>query len=321
MRLTPGTWITKTVRLVRPLGAGGMSTVWVAADMRLHTQVAVKILSPSLVSDATAKARFVREGRLPSEIQSPHLVQIYEGGELEDATPFFIMEWLEGETIKQRLAREGRMLARHAVSVVNQVCRALAKAHALGVVHRDVKADNIFILRSDDILVKLLDFGVAKRPLGSDELGILTRRGETLGTPSYMSPEQLRHASEVDARADLWALGVLAYRMLMGALPFCRPDYPSLCLAICEGDFVLPSRYDPGWPLELDAWFARALRLDREERFGSAEAAAVSFELAVRSLTDELPRGAPPSDDPNSERMWDEAETLPRVPTSSPYRE
>src|SRR5690606_28884767 len=117
MRLTPGTWITNTVRLVRPLGAGGMSTVWVAADMRLHTQVAVKILSPALLSDPTARARFVREGRLPAEIKSPHLVQIFEEGELTDSTPFFVMEWLEGETLKQRLEREQRLLPRQAASV------------------------------------------------------------------------------------------------------------------------------------------------------------------------------------------------------------
>jgi serine/threonine-protein kinase len=317
MRLTPGTWITHTVRLVRPLGAGGMSTVWVAADMRLHTQVAVKILSPALLKDETARARFVREGRLPAEIESPYLVHIYEEGELDDSTPFFVMEWLEGETLKQRLKREYRLTPAQAGSVVTQVCRALSKAHAMNVVHRDVKADNIFVLRSEDIIVKLLDFGVAKRPPEDDELAIVTRRGETLGTPSYMSPEQLRHASEVDYRSDLWALGVLAYRMLVGALPFSKPDYPALCLAICEGDFVLPSSYDARWPEALDAWFSRALKLDRDGRFMSADEAAESFHRAIAELPSDLPVGAPPTDDPESMRMWDEADTLPKRPKKS----
>src|SRR5690606_5151043 len=149
----------------------------------------------------------------------------------------------------------------------------------------------------DDILVKLLDFGVAKRPPHHDDLAIVTRRGETLGTPSYMSPEQLRHASEVDHRADLWAVGVLAYRMLMGALPFARPDYPSLCLAICEGDFPLPSTHGPRWPEGLDLWFARALANDREARHFSAEEAALTFARAVMEVSDDLPRGAPREND------------------------
>ncbi len=321
MRLVPGTWITPTVRLVRPLGSGGMSTVWVAADMRLHTQVAVKILSPALVNDATIRARFLREGRLPAEIQSPHLVQIYEGGQLKDATPFFIMEWLEGETLRQRLKREDRLPASDAASVVTQVCRALSKAHGLSVVHRDVKADNVFVMRTersrsgqvDDILVKLLDFGVAKQPPTNDGLDIITLRGEALGTPSYMSPEQLRYAADVDHRADLWSVGVLAYRMLLGALPFSRPDYPALCLAICEGKFRPPSSYDARWPKALDKWFACALELERQDRFPSADEAASSFALAVTGLTGELPIGAPPTDDPRSAEIWDEAETLPPI--------
>ena len=322
MRLTPGTWITKTVRLVRPLGSGGMSTVWVAADMRLHTQVAVKILSPAHRNDATTKARFVREGRLPAEIQSPHLVQIFEEGELADHTPFFVMEWLEGETVKRWLKRVLRLTARQSVSVVTQVCRALTKAHAMGVVHRDVKADNVFVLRGKDVLVKLLDFGVAKRPPQSDDLDIITKHGESLGTPSYMSPEQLRHASQADHRSDLWAVAVLAYRMLIGALPFARPDYPSLCLAICQGEFTLPTAYDTRWRPPLDAWFRRALALERDARFATAEELARTFADAVRAIdpaqesADGLPVGAPPSSDPRSERMWDDAKTLPRVDAS-----
>jgi serine/threonine-protein kinase len=311
MRLAPGVWITPTVRLVRPLGAGGMSTVWVAADMRLHTQVAVKILSPSLLLDTSARARFVREGRLPAEIQSPHLVQIYEEGELSDSTPFFIMEWLEGETLKQRLRRVTRLSIGDTLSVVAQLCRALARAHALGVVHRDVKADNVFMLRGDDVLIKLLDFGVAKRS-DSDGLSIVTRQGETLGTPSYMSPEQLRHASQVDFRADVWAVGVLAYRMLFGALPFARPDYPALCLAICEADYLTPSSLDPRWPAAVDAWFARAFKLDREQRFGSAEEASAELARALGDMGDLHPAGAD-----TGSHGWDEADTVPRMSASS----
>jgi eukaryotic-like serine/threonine-protein kinase len=288
-----------------------MSTVWVAADMRLHTQVAVKILSPTLLSDTTQRARFVREGRLPAEIQSPHLVQIYEEGELEDSTPFFIMEWLEGETLKQRLRRVTRLSIADSVSVTAQLARALGRAHKLGVVHRDVKADNVFVLRGDDVLVKLLDFGVAKR-IDGDGLSIVTRRDETLGTPSYMSPEQLRHASQVDFRADLWALAVLAYRMLFGTLPFARPDYPALCLAICEAEYLTPSSLDPRWPPSVDAWFARSFSLDREARFASADEAVATLAHALAELGDVHPAGAD-----TGSHSWDDAETLPRMSSSS----
>src|SRR5690606_31074354 len=193
-----------------------MSSVWAAADMKLHTQVAVKFLSSSLLGDRNTLARFEREGRLEAQIQSPHLVHVYDQGKLDDGTPFIVMEWLEGESLKERLARDGRLTPREALSVVTQVCKALSKAHAVGVIHRDVKPDNIFVLRgTSEIAVKLLDFGVAKAT-GPARDSVVTGQHETLGTPSYMSPEQLRHASQVDFRTDIWSVGVLAYLLLLG---------------------------------------------------------------------------------------------------------
>jgi serine/threonine protein kinase len=295
MRLTSGEWITPTVRLVRPLGSGGMSTLWVAADMRLHTQVAVKFLSPMLRDDPTARKRFKREGRLAAKIESPHLVQTYDQGELPDGTLFLVMEWLEGETLKARLKREHRMTPRDSASVVMQIARALNKAHAIGVIHRDIKPDNVFLLRSEHgVLVKLIDFGVAKRVVDRDsELSLVTATNETLGTPSYKSAEQLRSASQVDYRTDLWSLAVVGYLMLIGALPFDATEYPALCLSIVEGRFTPPSRYDPEWPAELDAWCARSFHVDIEARFRSAEESSTSFALALGPLGDHQPRGAP----------------------------
>jgi serine/threonine protein kinase len=289
--LQPGTWVTPTVRLIRQLQEGGMGSVWAAADMRLHTQVAVKFLSPSLVSDANTRARFDREGMLARQIESPHLVHTYETGVLPDSTPYIVMEWLEGESLKERLAYERRLWPRATASVTSQLCKALGKAHELGVVHRDVKPANVFVLRSErDILVKLLDFGIAKRMRIGDD-NVITETNETLGTPAYMSPEQLRHASRVDHRADIWSIAVITYRMLLGANPFRAPDYPAMCLAICEGAYTPPSELDPRWPRDLDAWFVRSFRLDREKRFHSTEEAAAALALALSPLGDTQPAG------------------------------
>jgi serine/threonine-protein kinase len=316
MQLAPGTWITPTVRLVRPLDAGGMSTVWVAADMRLQTQVAVKILARQLLSDEGARTRFEREGRLPSAIGSPHLVQTYDQGVLPDGTPFIVMEWLEGETLKHRLMREHRTSLRATVSVVDQIARCMVRAHAIGVVHRDIKPDNVFLLRHQhEILVKILDFGVAKH-LGEDTLGTLTRRDETLGTPGYMSPEQLRNAASVDHRADLWSVAVMTYRMLLGALPFIGPDFPSICLAIIQGRYEAPSSFDQAWPRGLDAWFARCFQTDRARRHESAADLAAELSLALAPLGETSPAGVPPQLASRSLRWesWDDLQTVPRIP-------
>jgi serine/threonine-protein kinase len=259
--------------------------------MRLHTQVAVKFLSPALVSDRNNRARFEREGQLARQIESPHLVHTYETGVLPDSTPYMVMEWLEGESLKERLARERRLWPRATASVTSQLCKALGKAHEMGVVHRDVKPDNVFVLRSErDILVKLLDFGIAKR-IRPDYDSVVTDKYETLGTPAYMSPEQLRHASQVDYRADIWSIAVITYRMLLGANPFRAPDYPAMCLTICEGKYTPPSHFDPRWPRDLDAWFERCFRLEREKRFHSVSEAAAALALALSPLGDTQPVG------------------------------
>jgi eukaryotic-like serine/threonine-protein kinase len=315
-RLTSGMWITPHVRLVRQLSVGGGGLVWVAAHMRMHTQVAVKFLGTHLLNDPTARARFEREGRVVSQIDSPYLVQVYDTGALEDGTPWMVMEWLEGESLKERMKKTQRLVPRNAMSVIHQVSQALSRTHQVGVVHRDIKPDNIFVLRtSGAVVIKLLDFGVAKRmPVGGESLSVITARQETLGTPAFMSPEQLRHASQADYRTDLWSLGVLAYRMLIGALPFLARDYPAMCLAITRAEFTLPSALDPAWPKEVDAWFARSFKIDRAARFRSAEEASTSLALALAPLGDHQPSGA--DDDELSARAerLEDAKTIPRQP-------
>ncbi|MEZ4443934.1 MAG: serine/threonine-protein kinase [Polyangiaceae bacterium] len=278
---------------MRPLSSGGGGTLWVAAHMRMHTQVAVKFLAGHLMSDPKSRARFLREARLASEIDSPHLVHTYDTGLLADETPYIVMEWLEGESLKQRIKREGRLHPAEAASVVAQVAKALTRTHEAGVVHRDIKADNVFLLRSEGApLVKVLDFGVAKRlPHSDEDLSVITAVDETLGTPAYMSPEQLRRAHEVDHRTDIWSLGVLAYLLLMGILPFAAEDYPTVCLLITEGRYFRPSTVDRRWPPTLDAWLGRTLAVDRDRRFYTAAEAADAFLRAVAELGSEWPAG------------------------------
>lgn len=310
MNLAPGVWIHPQVRLVRPLGKGGMASVWVGAHMRLHTQVAVKVLSPALAKDPTHVARFQREGRLWSLIQSPHVVQTYDQGVYEESTPFMVMEWLDGETLKERLEREGRLSLHDTLVVVRQLARALESAHQVGVVHRDVKASNLFLLRSDgEPLLKLLDWGVAKRlPDASfdDELDVETFDDDSLGTPSYMSPEQLRRASAVDRRADVWAMAVVTYRCLVGAMPFDADDYPTLCFSIVQGSYRPATEVDPRWA-PVERWFARSFDLEIEQRYGGAAEAAAALEPLVAELQGHQPAGAVDDDD--------DEETIPRRPS------
>jgi len=314
MRLEPGVWITPVVRLVRPLGAGGMSTVWVAAHMRLHTQVAVKVLAVELRRDANARARFRREGRLWQLIQSSHLVQTLDAGELDDGTPFMVMEWLEGETLSRRLERERRLSPRDALVLIQQLGKALQSAHETGVVHRDIKPDNLFLLRSHGApILKVLDFGVAKRMLYAtfrDGEEVETLVDEPLGTPHFMSPEQLRSPSEVDHRTDLWAMAVVTYRLLLGGRPFEAEDFPSLCFTILQGDYQPPSTFDATWPPPLDTWFARCFHLEPEGRFTSIYEAVHQLQVALTPLGAHQPLGAPDSDDDPSD--WEDQKTRPR---------
>ncbi|MEM9694970.1 MAG: serine/threonine-protein kinase [Myxococcota bacterium] len=321
MQLQPGVWISPVVRLVRPLGKGGMSRVWVAAHMRLHTQVAVKVLAHSLCSNAEYRARFYREARLWSLINSPHLVQTYDCAELEDGTPFMVMEWLEGETVRSRLQRAGRLSPTDTLVVIKQLARALTSAHDAGIVHRDLKPDNLFLLRTPGTpLLKVLDFGVAKRLESAsfdDSIDVSTPTDDSLGTPSYMSPEQLREAFSVDRHADLWSLAVLAYELFSGRLPFDATDYPSLCFSILQGQFTPLSTFDPAWR-PLDPWFDKSFAVDIDERYHSAVHAFSELEGRTEALGGVKPAGAPlplgPAtdevDDPDTD-VRDE-DTIPR---------
>jgi serine/threonine-protein kinase len=270
--------VTPALRLVRHLDGGGMGQVWVADHAGLGRQVAVKIMSPAVALVPGAAQRFAREASAAAQIRSPHVVQVYEQGVTADGTPFIVMELLEGEDLAHRLQRRGAMDPVTAALVVRQVASALERAHASGVVHRDVKPANVFLVDTGgETLAKVLDFGIAMQ---AEDVRV-TSTGMMVGSPAYMSPEQVLDPRGVDKRCDLWALAVVAYECLTAMLPFQADSVGALCIAIERSQFTPPSKRVPGLSPDVDAFFARALNRDPARRFPGAEALAATLAQAI----------------------------------------
>ncbi|MDI1443520.1 serine/threonine-protein kinase [Polyangium sp. 6x1] len=281
MGLGPGYAVSKHVKLVRLLGRGGMGSVWIADHLGLKTQVAVKFVADVHASDPATRMRFQREATSAAQIGSPHIVNIHDHGITSDGTPYMVMELLDGEDLSTRIKREGPLPLDEVAKIVSQTSKALGKAHRLGIVHRDVKPSNIFLLDTEgDIFVKVLDFGIAKP--GGGESSDVTSTGMIVGTILYASPEQLLNAKNVDFRADLWSLGIVAYRAMTGKLPFSDENgIGALFLAMQAGRFVPPSQIVSAIPPEVDAWCKQALAHDPAARFGSAREMADALYIAL----------------------------------------
>jgi serine/threonine-protein kinase len=270
-----------SVRLARPIAAGGMGSIWLGEHLTLRTPVAVKFLSAELWDDPDAHARFNREATAAAQLRSPHVVQILDHGVTDDGTPYIVMELLEGEDLSQRLQRVRTLSMRATASIVVQACRALSRAHAHDVVHRDIKPNNLFLLDQDgETFVKLLDFGIAKTLRAADMA--VTSTGKFLGTPLYMSPEQMASTKDVDFRSDLWSLGVVAYHCLVGRAPFDAETFGGLCIAINRGEYTPVSHCRPGFGPDVDGWFEKALAVDPARRFASAKAMAAALTIVVQ---------------------------------------
>jgi eukaryotic-like serine/threonine-protein kinase len=278
--LTAGTVVADHLRLVRQLGSGGMGSVWIAEQTRLGQHVAVKFLSTALLDHESARSRFDREAKLAAKIKSPHVVQIHDHGLTrgEPAIPYIVMELLDGQDLSKLLDSQGPLDVVRANEVLTQICDALTRAHEAGIVHRDIKPENVFVLNEERTFVKLLDFGVAHGKDG--QIDRLTQTGLLLGTAHYMSPEQLFSGKDIDARADLWALGVLTYQMLSNELPFQAETFGQLCLRVRDGGFA-PLSSHVKVPPGMDQWFLRALCTERTERFQSATEMAQAFRRVV----------------------------------------
>jgi serine/threonine-protein kinase len=282
----PGQVVAEKLRLTRQLGSGGMGSVWVADHLTLKTQVAVKFMAAELAGNADALARFSREAAAAARIKSPHVVRVFDYG-VSEGTPYMVLELLEGEDLASLLRRRGALDPREAAEIVSQAAQALEQAHAQGIVHRDIKPGNIFLSPSGgEVFVRLLDFGVAKAP--ELEFSTKTVTGATLGTPYYMSPEQVFAKGPVDASADVWALAVVAYECITGVLPFEGDTLAALGVAHNSGKFRPPSTFRRLGSANLDAWFFRAFAVERSARFPSARELAETLKAVTGGL-------APPS--------------------------
>lgn len=293
MNLEAGRVLSDRYRLVRPLGQGSQGAVWIADHLALNTHVAVKLIDPDLAKREDARERFKREATAAAQLRSAHVVQIMDHG-IDEGQPFIVMELLEGEDLFERLDKRGRLSLRETSKIITQVCRALARAHAAGIIHRDLKPENVFLCNNDDEeIVKVLDFGVAKVTDPAKATMQKTGIGTLIGTPHYMSPEQVKGVSEVDARTDLWAIGVIAYQCVVGDLPFDSEGVGDLLIKISIGDPPIPSKVFPGASPVFDTWFAKACDRDRNKRFQSARELAEALARVVQSVPEAM-RGAPP---------------------------
>jgi tetratricopeptide (TPR) repeat protein len=248
-------------QLLREIGSGGMGTVYEAEDTQLGRRVAVKLLPPEYSRDPAAKQRFLREARAAAALDHPHICTVHDFGDAEGQL-YIVMACYEGETLKARLER-GPLPVDEARQVAIQVARGLAHAHEAGIVHRDIKSANVLLSRRGE--AKILDFGIAKT--GGDTS--LTRTGISPGTPAYMSPEQAQ-GKPVDARTDLWSLGVLLYEMLAGRRPFAGSDEQAVLYAIQSRDPEPLARVRPEIPRALDGVVAKALAKNPDDRYQSA---------------------------------------------------
>jgi serine/threonine-protein kinase len=270
-------------RIEERLSAGGMGTVYRGTHVLMDKTVAVKVLRPSLAADEKIVARFSREARAASKISHPHALSVTDFGESENGVVFLVMEYLSGKTLKEIIREDGPMPLPRAVEILRQVGGALDAAHREGVVHRDLKSDNIMLLSSSGTdYAKVLDFGIAKikEPEGTYDPG-LTAPDLVIGTPQYMSPEQCSQSPDIDARSDIYSLGVILYEMLVGHVPFTGPSPTAIMLKHLQepAPSVLAERSDV--PKALAGVVARAMEKRPEDRYESAADLVEDFTIAA----------------------------------------
>ncbi|MCA9581692.1 MAG: serine/threonine protein kinase, partial [Myxococcales bacterium] len=227
MDLTGQTLLDKYV-IAKQLGAGGMGTVWLGRHRGTGRNVAIKVLDDAMLKHPDVVQRFGREARAASAIQHPGIVEVLDLDQTPDGHPFLVMEFLEGEPLSSRIEKKGRLSENETIEIMRQLLEALDAAHAHGVVHRDLKPDNIFLVPRGGTgeTVKILDFGISHK---ADEVVTkLTVQGTVLGTPHYMAPEQAMGKADVDGRADVYAAGIVFYECMVGDVPFDADNYNAL---------------------------------------------------------------------------------------------
>ncbi len=297
--LPSGTTLGEKYRLDRVIGAGGMGVVFAATHVQLRSPVAVKVLRREQSDDPRAASRLVHEAQTIASLRSEHVARVFDVGE-HDGAPFLVMELLDGRTVQDVVRDEGSLACARAIDIAIQACHALGDAHSRGIVHRDVKPSNLFLTAGNSSeLLKIIDFGIAKaHRFGGDVASLETRTGTLLGSPSFMSPEQIRSSAVVDARSDIWSLGIVLYFVLTGQRPFDATSLLDLMtLVVHERHPALRAiRHDV--PEAIEKVVDRCLEKDPERRFSStaelARALAPFASERWRELVATIPEGRPP---------------------------
>jgi serine/threonine protein kinase len=269
-----GSLIADKYIVERTLGSGGLGVVVVARHLELEQRVAIKYLKDEVRTNPRVVERFRREALIAAQIRSQHVVKIQDVGEMEGAGPYIVMEYLEGQDLG-RVAEDGSLSIPQSVDYILQACEALAEVHAAGIVHRDLKPENLFLAEgfTTKPILKIIDFGISKVTTMERRSGHrwqATSVNERLGTPLYMSPEQLRCVTDVDHRADIWALGVVLFELVTGTVPFDGADFIELSANILTQVPRRPSSVVAGLPGRLEAVILRCLEKDASRRFRSA---------------------------------------------------
>jgi serine/threonine-protein kinase len=278
----PGDVLAGKYRVERVLGAGGMGVVVSAHHLQLDERVAIKFLNVEASANPEAVARFEREARAAVKIKSEHVVRVTDVGALDNGAPYMVMEHLEGVDLATLLRQRGPLPVLDAIDFGLQACEALADAHALGTVHRDLKPSNLFLVKRSDgsACVKLLDFGISKvKGIGAAGQDLaMTKTATVMGSPLYMSPEQMESAKDVDSRTDIWAMGIVLYELLGGRPPFEGATVPEVCVKIATHAPPSFQTIRPDVPRSLEAVIFRCLEKNRANRY--ANVADLAVELA-----------------------------------------
>jgi serine/threonine protein kinase len=274
-------------RIERVVGRGGMGIVLAAWHLALDQRVALKCLQPELAQNPESAARFLREARAAAKIKSEHGVRVLDVGNFDEGLPYMVMEFLEGRDLADELRDRGPLPVEECLNYALQALEAVAEAHSLGIVHRDLKPENLFLARLPDGMrsVKVLDFGISKSMvIGSADNRSLTQSSTIMGSPLYMSPEQMRAPRTVDARTDIWSLGAIIYELLAGHPPYVADTLPQLCAKMLESDPEPLRTIRPDVDPELEAAVTKCLARNMNERWSSmGELAQALFPFASRS--------------------------------------
>ena len=268
-----GDVIAEKYRIESVLGAGGMGVVFAARHTTLNGQFALKFLSREGLLSSQAIGRFYREAQAAARLRSEHAVRVFDVGTHSNGLPYIVMEYLEGSDLGRLLRASGQLPIAEAVDYMLQTCAAIADAHKAGIIHRDLKPSNLFCVTREDksVMIKVLDFGISKVMNAQPNEEAVTVTGNFIGSPSYMSPEQMKAPNRVDSRTDIWSLGVVLYECLTAKLPFPAGTFPEICLRVAQDPPIAASAYRTDIPPRLERIIERCLDKDREKRFGSVQ--------------------------------------------------